>query len=359
MRRLILVALVTCAGACQREASPRAGRLPDVGPALRAAIGDLDGDRRGEIALADGERLRVVDRSGRQLASLAAPGGAQALVIADLDGDGRGEIAAGWGRDRAHPQATARVAVYRLDRGALVEELVAAPAGERPEIAALLADPPGLFVAWYDSQYMVKSARARRDGAAWRLDQVAVIRTAGSYALGDVDGDGQRDLVVGRFYGDGLASPGDAFLLRPDGSRVAVPTTGGVHAVALVDGDRDGRLDLFLADGWDKDYGHAARGLLTWSRWSGGAFRSEVIDELPGDFTIWSLLAADLDGDGTPELAARGSGTVRVYRWQDGGWRGRRVAGAASDLAAGDIDGAPGAELLVVGPGGSRWIGGG
>jgi hypothetical protein len=274
-------------------------------------------------------------------------------LVADLDGDGRGEIAAGWGRDRAHPDASVRVSLYRLDRGALVEEVVATPASERPEITAVLADPPDLFLAWYDSKYVVKSARARRAGAAWRLDEVAAIRTAGSYALGDVDGDGARDLVVGRTYGDEVASAGDAFLLRPDGARVAIPTTRGVHALAVIDGD------LFLADGWDKDYGRVARALLTRARWTGGAFRSEVIDEVAGEHSIRSLLAADLDGDGRDELVARASGSVWVYSRTDGGWRGRPVAGAASDVAAGDIDGARGDELLVVGAGGSTWIRGG
>ena len=349
MRR-VLLALVLCA--CQREGARPRG-LPDVGPALRAAIGDVDGDGRGEIAVADAGRLRLLDRSGRERASLPVPGAAQALLVADLDGDGRGEIAAGWGRDRAHPDASARVSLYRLEGDALVEEVVAAPASERPEIAALLAEPPDLFVAWYDDRYLVKSAHARRAGDAWRLDEVAALRTAGSYALGDVDGDGVRDLVVGRSYGDEVASDGDAFLLRPDGARVAIPTTRGVHALAVIDGD------LFLADGWDKDYGAVARALLTRSRWTGVAFRSQVIDDVAGEHSIRSLLAADVDGDGVDELVARASGSVRIYIRADGGWRGRRVAGAAADLAAGNIDGAPGDELLVVGAGGSTWIGGG
>ena len=351
VRHLLLLVAVSVAG-CQREAPARRG-LPAIGPALRAAIGDVDGDGRGEIALADADRLWLLDRAGRELAAAPAPGGAQALLVADLDGDGRGEIAAGWGRDRAHPGAAARVSLYRLEGGALREEVIAAPAGgERPEIAALVADPPGLLVAWYQSQYLVASARARIRGDSWQLEEVAVLRTAGSYALGDVDGDGRSDLVVGRFYGDQLASDGDAFLLRPGGARVAIPTTRGVNAVAVVGGD------VFLADGWHKDYGRQARALITRSRWQGGAFHSQVIGELAGEHSIRTLVAADLDGDGRAELAARGNASVQVFSPGDGGtWRGRRAAGAASDLAAGEVDGAPGDELLVVGPGGSRWIG--
>jgi hypothetical protein len=352
--RLLMLAML--AAAC-RKAESRA-ELPALGPALRAAIGDLDGDGRGEIALADADRLRVVDRAGHEMAAVPAPGGIQALAVARLEG--RGALLAGWGRDRAHPQARARVSLYRLEGGGLREEVVVAPDSERPQIAAIVPAPPDLLVAWYDSQYQVKSALARRaaDGS-WRLDELALLRTAASYALGDVDGDGQRDLVVGRFYGDQLASDGDAFLLRPGGARVAIPTTRGVQAIALADGDGDGRLEVYLADGWHKDYGKLARALLTGARWTGAdGFRAEPVDELVGEYTIWSLLAADLDGDRRPELVARGTGSVRVYRWQDGAWRGRKVAGEVSDVAAGQVDGAPGDELLVVGASGARWIGG-
>jgi hypothetical protein len=344
MRVLLLIAALP---ACQRHGDG-AAKLPEVGPALRAAIGDVDGDGRGDIALADDKRLWVIDRAGRELGSLPAPGGIQALVVTAVDG--RGAVVAGWGRDRAHQDAGTRIGSYRLEGGALVEEVIAQPDSERPQVAAIVAAPPDLLIAWYADKYVVKSALARRANGGWQLEELAALRTASSYALGDVDADGRRDLVVGRFYGDQLASDGDAFLLRPDGRRVAIPTTRGVNAIALAGGD------VFLADGWDRDYGKVARALLTRVRWSGGAFRAEPVDEVKGEYTIWKLLAADLDGDGRAELVARGSGSVRIYAENRGRWTGRKVAGEAADIAAGEVDGAPGDELLVVGPTGSRWV---
>ncbi len=344
MRALLVIAVVA---GCQRHGTRPAG-LPPLAPALRAAIGDVDGDGRGDLALADDSRLWVIDRSGRELGSAPAPGGIQALVVTAVAG--RPAVVAGWGRDRAHQDAGTRIALYRLDGAALVEEVIAQPVSERPQVAAIVAAPPDLLVAWYADKYVVKSAMARQAGGSWRLEEVASLRTAGSYALADVDADGRRDLVVGRFYGDELASPGDAFVLRPDGTRVAIPTTRGVNAIAVAGGD------VFLADGWDKDYGHQARALLTRARWSGGAFRAEPVDDVKGEYTIWRLLAADLDGDGRSELVARGSGSVRVYAEDRGRWTGRQVAGEAADVAAGDVDGAAGDELLVVAPTGSRWV---
>jgi len=265
--------------------------------------------------------------------------------------DGKPAVVAGWGRDRAHPDAGARIAVYRLDGAALVEEVIAQPDSERPQIAAIVAAPPDLLIAWYADKYVVKSALARRAAGGWQLEELAALRTAASYALGDVDGDGRRDLVVGRFYGDQLASDGEAFLLRPDGTRVPIATTRGVNAIAVAGGD------VFLADGWDKDYARTAVALLTRARWSGGAFHSEVIGRVKPDYTIWQVVAADLDGDGDLELVARGSGSVWLFEHKGTRWLGRKVARIASDVAVGEMDGTPGSEVLVVGTQRSTWLG--
>jgi hypothetical protein len=345
MRLLLLIAALA---ACQRHGGGTA-KLPAVGRALRAAIGDVDGDGRGDIALADEKRLWVIDRAGRELGSVPAPGGIQALVVTAVDG--RGAVVAGWGRDRTHQDAGTRIGSYRLEGGTLVEEIIAQPDSERPQVAAIVAAPPDLLIAWYADRYVVKSALARRANGRWQLEELAALRTASSYALGDVDADGRRDLVVGRFYGDQLASDGDAFLLRPDGTRVAIPTTRGVNAIALAGGD------VFLADGWDKDYGKVARALLTRARWVGGAFHSEVIGRLTPDYTIWQLVAADLDADGDAELVARGNASVWLFEHKGTRWGARKIAREASDVVTGEIDGTPGDEVLVVGAQRSTWLG--
>jgi len=50
-----------------------------------------------------------------------------------------------------------------------------------------------------------------------------------------------------------------------------------------------------------------------------------------------------------PEAIAKGNADVRVYWKRGDGWVGEPVAGAVDGMAVGDVDGAPGAEIVVVG----------
>lgn len=334
---------------------PLPGARTDVtallGKADRVAIGDLDGDGRNEIVVADAQRLRVLDASGQERASTAAPGGIQILAIARLGDGRRAEIVAGWGLSREHRQAPARVVVYRLEGERLAAEAVIAPQTSRNEIAAIVpfAEEPGtLLIAYFDAKYTVRSVIARR-GATWSTSDVATIRTATAYARGDLDGDGRPELVVGRVYGDAQGSDGDAFVLQGDGRRIPIPTTRGVRALAIADADADGRPELFLADGWHQRYGRDGRGLLTWIRHVDGALRSELIEDTPGQYSVGRILPADVDGDGRVELVTSGSHYVRMFDRRSGRWEGLTLAGAARDVAIGDLDGVAGDEVLIVG----------
>lgn len=324
-----------------------------VGSTSRAGAGDLDGDGRPELVLVDAEHIRVLDLAGRELARAPAPGGIQVFVVTDVDADQRAEIVAGWGATREHAGAAARVTLHRLERHTLVGEVIAAPPTTRQDVAAiippLLSGAPDLLLAYFESKYVVKTVRARRGPAGWALGDVGAIRMATSYVVGDVDGDDLPDLVVGRVYGDARDTDGDAFLLRPSGARVPIPTTRGVRALAVADADADGVSEIYMGDGWHQNYGRHAQGLLTATRWRDGAFVSELIEDTPGQFTIWRILPADVDGDGRPELVTQGSHYVRVYRLVDDKWRGLTIAGASRDVAVGGFEDRPGDDILIIG----------
>ena len=341
MRAAVVVAALA---ACQQNGGGEPAKTTRhdvtswVGGAERAAIGDLTGDGKAEIALADANRLRVVDSTGRELAATDAPAGIQVLEIAN------GFVLAGWGETRAHRGAHARISAYRLDGGKLIESVIAEPETARAEVTAIVPAPDGaVLVAYYESKYIVHSVLARPAATGWTSSDVASLRMAIGYAYAD----GQ--LAVARVYGDDLHVDGDAFVLHADGTRAMIPTTRGARAIAAGDSDGDGKAELFLADGWHENYAQLARGLVTWVHFDGGVPQSELIEDLAGEFTAGKLVAADLDGDGKVELVSNGNKYVRVFKRSGAGWTGETLGGPARDIAVGALDGERGASILIVG----------
>lgn len=327
-----------------------------IGPVWRVAIADLDGDGTRELVAIDGKAIRVLDAAGKELVTAPVTAGIQTLVAADLDGDKHDELYAGWGQTRDFMDAKARVTVHRLDKKTLAEETVLAPETERPEITAIvpMLDQKSLLVAYFDSKYMVGTTKVTKGAGGWTGTKIASIRTAPSYAYGDVDGDTKPDIVVGRVYGDDRGIDGDAFVLAPDGTRTLIPSTRGLRSLALADGDGDGHLDVFMGDGWHQNYGQIARGLVSWARHGERGFTTQLVEDTPGQYEVMRILPAHIGG--ALALVTQGSHYVRVFVRDGERWSGTTIAGAARDIAVGDVDGKPGDEVLVVGEKSSELI---
>ena len=140
-------------------------------------------------------------------------------------------------------------------------------------------------------------------------------RTSGA-AFADLDGDGDPDLVVARNVRDSDRGSSPSRVLRNDDGRfvpvATLPAPQGARTIGLLDYDRDGRLDLFIAE----------------DRFSGG---SSVLLRNEGDFAFTDVTVAsglgeddgsdagvaglgvgtaDLDLDGDPDLVVGGSNRV-------------------------------------------------
>lgn len=339
----------------QSSAPKRHALATAITGASRVAIGDVDGDHTREIVVADAQTLRVLNAAGAPLASAPVTGGIQVLVAADVDGDGKDEILAGWGMSREHRDAKARITLHRFAGGALTEEAIVEPETTRPDVVAIvpMPDERAVLVAYFDAKYTVTSAVVHQTEHGWQLAPIASIRMATSYARGDLDGDGKPELVVGRAYGDDLGKDGDAFVLAADGTRTPLPTTRGLRSLAIV-----GR-DVFMGDGWHQNYGKSARGLVTRIAKAGDAFRGELVEDTPGQYSIERIVPATIDGQ--PAIVTVGNQYVRVYAkrhdaWRGESWRGLTIGGVARDVAVGDLDGKPGDEIVIIGEKGAEIV---
>src|SRR6266540_3726947 len=172
-----------------------------------------------------------------------------------------------------------------------------------------------------------------------------------SVAIGDLNGDGQLDLVTANIGGDPLANPTPAgtisvFLGNGDGTFSAAtpyPTLAiGAQSVAIGDLNGDGKLDLVVA--------YASSKYSVFLGIGNGSFNQQTPISLSGNKNLSSVAIADLNGDGKLDLAlanyglAPGDpGTVSVFLGNGNGTFGsptNLTTGAnASSVAIGDLNG--------------------
>ncbi|MBV8356716.1 MAG: VCBS repeat-containing protein [Deltaproteobacteria bacterium] len=146
----------------------------------------------------------------------------------------------------------------------------------------------------------------RGDGKGhWRdYSRGLPVSSAGGYyrglAIGDVNEDGRLDLAVAH-----IRNGAEIYLQTKDGGWQAAPPLqssikAGATAVALGDLDGDGHLDLVVGG---REIVPNRSGLFVFGGNGKGGW-SELATNLPlNDLTfIWSIILADVDGDGVPDL---------------------------------------------------------
>ncbi|HMF43083.1 MAG TPA: VCBS repeat-containing protein, partial [Polyangia bacterium] len=279
-----------------------------VDGAYALAVGDVNGDGAPDVAVANDTQASVsvfINRGdGRLMSPVTYPAGAgdgaRALAVADLDHDGRPDLVVGNGDT---------VSVLRNAGAGTFSAPVEYPTGSRPidlsvadlngdgwaDLAVLNADtatisllvndrtgslvptaevPAQLIVGSNPSAFKIAAGDLDGDG---RLDLVvssgtdegdgfiSVLRNlgggtfsapvefqtrswvGGSLALGDLNGDGSRDVVTGDYSGTVvvLLNNGDATFTRASDYAAGVA----LGQVAIVDFDGNGKPDIAVADG--------------------------------------------------------------------------------------------------------------
>jgi hypothetical protein len=313
---------------------------------------DLDGDGLPDLVVAghDDPRLSVFlsrKRTFEELASLSAASWPLHLAAGDFDGDGKNDVAL------SHAAAPELRILLGNGDGTLRES--SGPQGiyrDRPLAAADLdGDGAAELVSASSDLQSVAIVRYANGGRFEVAAEIDIGSPAGGVSAGDVDGDGDLDLVLlstrlGSFLI--LENRGEQGFHRREAEAVAFeifPTW-----AVLADLDGDGDLDAALSGFLDGQ----APILL-----NDGAGRFSLLRELPIPRTtaLGQLAAADLDGDGLPDLAVAAPRSHVVHVFQNLGMAAFALAATLdglvgpSPLVAADFDGNGAPDLAVANQG--------
>ena len=337
------------------DGSPLRGHQPPAGEdsfLQVAAVGDLDGDERGDYALVCNPfqghaRIHFISgASGAHLGAHEGQTGEDVLVSAldDLDGDGRVEVLVRFpgeadrlhlpGSESRHPPPPATVQVLSYGGGGLrVLRRIDCPARE-PELRAAfgaalaavgdldrdvladvaLAAPVEPRDPW-EARGRVWALSSRDGSVLWTVEGERGTSVFGTCLTGgaDLDQDGTPDVVIGsRARPEGRARIGQ-ILVRAvsgvDGATLHEHAPPSLEPLVFVgDVDADGVPDLasgtygFPTDRVQLHAGRTAKRLAILDPWSTGILAPSADDTHFWSFGASLVRTDDVDGDGVADL---------------------------------------------------------
>ena len=277
-----------------------------VSGAMAVSVADLDNDGRLDIAATGGTMLHVLKGNGDgtfqplQELEISSSFQLRAVAVTDLGTDGSLEIIVSDFSDDSI------VIAKRSDSGEYVVDR-RIPAGVQPEhVTSADINGDGLpDIAVAGSRPALLLLVAQSDGSFTRVE-ITSFRGSGNaqtVALGDINGDGSTDLVVGlRFTDDGAELAyglGDGEFVQRGGNFAepgpgVISMAGGAEQIVLADLDGDQKPDLVMPAG-------GAGLAIAMNSGAGGFSEAQAVAT---DGSTFAAAVGDFDNDGDIDVAA-------------------------------------------------------
>lgn len=373
---LALLASVSCAqnssGSSEDKPAPAqsASSKPEV-PALKAAtpvrlpgelvpapwLGEATlvaalGAREQAIIVAAGNGwIRWFSPEGVQLGERLGAGSPQVLRTADLDGDGSDEVLFARGMGRGAADAKAVLEILHITKEGVEASPVPLPATTRQQVAgvaALSGENASLWVATFVSKFEVEVARYEKNSESWKK-----VEDRGKHrVVADLAVLPNGTPVIARMYGETADAPGGVYSLRKDKAPLAIPSTRGARALTTLPGQGG---QIVMADGWHKNYGRKAQGLVTVASrksWGWTKLASVEVAEVYG-FT--QLRVGNPHKNAGPEIIASGNGPAVVVLPTRPELLYVLGDAIAADAVAVDLSNDERSEVVIAGPSPAIW----
>lgn len=161
-------------------------------------------------------------------------------------------IAFGYGRG----DLAAAMSVRLFDQDLKQESEILNLKGERTETTHLEQVGSKLLIAYFESKYFVKTGFLKNTADSWEFVELFQKRLGIHLALGD------RQIAIGRPYGDEIGIDGDVLLYENETFKT-LPTLRGVRSLSYAQVDADPEMELVVGDGWHQNYGELAEPRLS------------------------------------------------------------------------------------------------